>query len=410
MSKNTSRKVMRGTLLLGLSMVMACSEAAPVLNPPTLVAQVPTARATTALVKALPTRIRGVNVTIGENDFNPASELPRWKQWGANTVRVMLNIDRVSPLQSSWPGPGTVGGNLLVMPPLGEDALNPYRDNLDKLDRIVAVARQQNLRLIVVIDNAWGRHTAGYWTPAGATLRDHLVAFWEAMARRYRDEPAVVAYDLLNEPDPSFGYLNDLPGEHAAWNEELIPRLHQAIRAIDSQTWLAIEPTPMGLVSGYAGFGGLSRLPLLDDPRVLYQLHFYSPATYTAQGLDGTRPGLPYPGAARDHDMPADEYWDAQRIELALKPAADFARDHGVRVYVGEFGVLRWAPGAERWIRDVILTMEQAGLDWTFHSPANYNGWNPSFAPDDPVSGEAWGRKQTPSLQQLIRGLRGQAG
>ena len=45
-----------------------------------------------ASAKSLPPRLRGVNVTIGENDFDPQTELPRWKQWGANTVRVMLNI------------------------------------------------------------------------------------------------------------------------------------------------------------------------------------------------------------------------------------------------------------------------------------------------------------------------------
>lgn len=359
-----------------------------------------------ASAKSLPPRLRGVNVTIGENDFDPQTELPRWKQWGANTVRVMLNIDRATPFQSSWPGPGTLGGNLLVMPPLGEDALNPYRDNLAKLDRILDIAEREGLAVVLVLDNAWGRHTAGYWSDAGTALRDHLIAFWQAIARRYRDKPTLIAYDLLNEPDPSFGYVNDVPGEHAAWNQDLIPRLHAAIRAIDSQTWLSLEPTPMALSAGYAGFGGLQNLPILNDPRVLYQVHFYSPATYTAQGLDGSRPNLSYPGPARDHDMPADEHWDAQLIAAALQPAVDFARSYGVRVYVGEFGVLRWAPGAERWLADVISAMEQGGLDWTFHSPANYNGWNPSFAADDPVSGEPWGGRETLSLQVLKQGLR----
>ena len=39
--------------------------------------------------------------------------------------------------------------------------------------------------------------------PGGVGLQDRFAAAWQHLARRFRDEPAVVGYDLLNEPYPS---------------------------------------------------------------------------------------------------------------------------------------------------------------------------------------------------------------
>jgi endoglycosylceramidase len=39
--------------------------------------------------------------------------------------------------------------------------------------------------------------------PGGVGLQDRFAAAWRHLARRFRDEPAVIGYDLLNEPYPS---------------------------------------------------------------------------------------------------------------------------------------------------------------------------------------------------------------
>jgi len=40
--------------------------------------------------------------------------------------------------------------------------------------------------------------------------KKHLIAIWRRLATRYRDEPAVLGYDLLNEPIPHFPKLTSL--------------------------------------------------------------------------------------------------------------------------------------------------------------------------------------------------------
>ena len=70
------------------------------------------------------------------------------------------------------------------------------------------------------------------------------------------------------------------------------------------------------------------------------------------------------------------------------------------RIMVGEFGALRWADGADRWLNDCIELFEEYGWDWCNHSPSGWNGYNvtyspdrenwPATAPDGGLRGVAW--------------------
>jgi len=65
--------------------------------------------------------------------------------------------------------------------------------------------------------------------------QDQLCAAWELLAARYADEPAVAAYDLLNEPLPDF---------FSQYNDGVLPlyrRLIAKIRAIDPDHMIMLE-------------------------------------------------------------------------------------------------------------------------------------------------------------------------
>jgi hypothetical protein len=73
---------------------------------------------------------------------------------------------------------------------------------LAKLDKMVEIARQTNVRLILTGPDHW-EGQPDYWRPdrfAGEKALAALDRFWEVVGRRYRDEPAIFAWDLLNEP------------------------------------------------------------------------------------------------------------------------------------------------------------------------------------------------------------------
>jgi len=51
-------------------------------------------------------------------------------------------------------------------------------------------------------DNFWANKPG----PDGVGLQDHYAKVWQAVARRFADDPAVIGYDLMNEPSPGTAY------------------------------------------------------------------------------------------------------------------------------------------------------------------------------------------------------------
>jgi endoglucanase len=68
--------------------------------------------------------------------------------------------------------------------------------------------------------------------------QEQTVRLWQALARRYRDQPAVAGYDLLNEPLPS-----DYQHRYADDLVSLYGELTAAIRAVDPEHLIIYEGT-----------------------------------------------------------------------------------------------------------------------------------------------------------------------
>jgi len=141
--------------------------------------------------------------------------------------------------------------------------------------------------------------------------------------------------------------------------------------------------------------------PRGDESRIVYSFHMYAPHNYTHQGI-GKRPrGLVYPGMLKMFPGSPVKHWDRETLAEYIKPALDFKRKHGVRMYIGEFSAVRWAPGRAEWVEDVISLFEADSLDWSFHSYTGWNGWNPTFPPDAKGSNEPDGGHQGERLRVL---------
>src|SRR6266481_3835973 len=91
-------------------------------------------------------------------------------------------------------------------------------DGFKLLDRLIAWSRAEELYVILDLHAAPGGQTgtniddsAGYpWLYQSPQEQEHLIAIWRRLATHYRDEPAVLGYDLLNEPIPHFPRLASL--------------------------------------------------------------------------------------------------------------------------------------------------------------------------------------------------------
>jgi hypothetical protein len=217
----------------------------------------------------------------------------------------------------------------------------------------------------LVVENVWTDRAA----------QDAWVEMWHTTAARYRDNPIVVGYDLMCEPNAP-GRLLEIwdGGEFYAsyagtlydWNQ-FYPRIVEVIREVDSDTPILISPI---------GWGAVRWLPYLepvDDPRIVYTVHQYEPQDqYTHQEPSGANT---YPGRFDlNWDGEPDDF-DRAWLDGFLSIIDDFKARHGMPVAVNEYGVVRWVPNAADFMRDEMALFERRRMNHAFWV------FNPAWAP-----------------------------
>jgi hypothetical protein len=241
-----------------------------------------------------------------------------------------------------------------------------------RLAAVVTAARRiQAHRLAVVI----ALDPATWHLEASAADRLRLIETWRMLARALSGlDPDLLMPELLNEPV----FANDAEG----WQ-----RLQSATLA----TVRAVLPEVTVILTGanWGGVDGLLALAPINDPDVVYSLHFYEPTELTA--LAAWKPGLDRAALAR-LPFPADDaaacadalrgtdagtadigryycatHWDDSRIAARLDAVAAWSRAHAASVMIGEFGATRDLPPATRlaWLRAVRTEAETRHIGWT---------------------------------------------
>ena len=195
---------------------------------------------------------------------------------------------------------------------------------------------------------------------------DHFVETWRGIARRFKGSPALLAYDLVNEPHQTYNAV----GGNDFLSLQL--RAAKAIREIDPDIPIVVEPIH---AASPEGFKTLRAVPMKD---VVYEVHVYQPFAYTHQGLN---PGKPW---EKTRWPDPEKGWDKAFLREKLAPVREFQLRHGARIYVGEFSAIAWAEGAGDYLRDCIELFEEYGWDWTFHAFDEFAGWNIEQEADKP--------------------------
>jgi aryl-phospho-beta-D-glucosidase BglC (GH1 family) len=238
---------------------------------------------------------------------------------------------------------------------------------LADVDKMLVLAKRHGIRAVIDLHSPPGGRTKDgtMLMTQEARFQDHFVKVWERMAKRYKGNPAVWAYDLINEPTqnrPSPAGVGDWLGMQV--------RAAKAVRAIDAQTPIMIT------VDGWGGPTNFGWLAAVDVPRIIYQVHMYEPGSYTHQGVHGAMPDplRTYPG------MIDNRMADKEALRRVLQPVRDFQRAYNVHIYVGEFSAIRWAPGADRYLADCVDLFEEYGWDWSYHAFREWPGWSIEYA------------------------------
>ncbi|MBX3313557.1 MAG: cellulase family glycosylhydrolase [Actinobacteria bacterium] len=205
-----------------------------------------------------------------------------------------------------------------------------------------------------------------------ADLRAQQIEAWTEVVQRFSDHPALLGYDLLNEPFGKIRSGEDLLSAAArVEREQLTPmyqRLTDAISAIDPDHWVFIEPPNL------ASLGVATSLGRVDGPKVALYPHMYDSniesATYT-------------PGGVIEYDPAFFSKW-ADAITT-------YTDSYPVPMLVGEWGIARpEVPGMDAFVADSLETLDRVTSGWSVFNWCMGSGYCPLDAAgnDRPAIGQ----------------------
>lgn len=285
--------------------------------------------------------------------------------YAAHGVRVMLDMHQdIYGYAPTWGNGGAVWTIELAL--------------VEPAPTLPPVASWSNAYFLDPVTMAFDRFFA--YEGVGRTLQDRYTASWVHVAERFRDHPAVVGYDIMNEPFPGSAWdplelgIASFEGSpcYAFDREKLGPfyqRVIDAIRSVDEDHVIFYEPR-----FGAAGNGGRSYLPTLVDPRdgddrLAYAPHMYS-LSYEANYE--YRPNV---------DNSVERFEAARALEI---------READVPLVVGEWGLDQSGVGGLELTELEAASFDRLNAGWAYWSydPGNAasGGWNPFYRTGSPTT------------------------
>ncbi len=206
----------------------------------------------------------------------------------------------------------------------------------DLLDHLIETCARHGIYTVLDLHTAPGwqnqdwhcdnpAHLTQFWNHRH--FQDRVVWLWEVIAERYKHNPWIVGYNLLNEPADPTG-LRVAP---------FYRRIVAAVQAIDQDRMILLDGNRHGI-----DFQMFDEVP----PNVVFSPHDYPPPGHT--------PHARYPGAhvpmhvmapesgadGTDHLRDNVKYWDKAAVEANFVESAAAALEHGMPLFVGEFNAV----------------------------------------------------------------------
>lgn len=194
-----------------------------------------------------------------------------------------------------------------------------------------------------------------------------VAQFWKDLATRLKGHPAIVGYNLVNEPHPeiyfkkySFRDLDDwyktikgTPADLNIFNEKLV----DAIRSVDTETPIIVES---GL---YATPWAFDYLQPLKDDKIIYSFHMYEHNHLFSQ--------YAYPGTMTIEETGEEFELNKESLNNFFNPIREWSQKYNIppnRIWVGEFGCKRHIEGVDRYLKDLISIFNENNWHWSFYT------------------------------------------
>jgi endoglucanase len=215
------------------------------------------------------------------------------------------------------------GFNVIRVPLHWKLFQTPDDEGFQLLDNVVRWSHEAGLYVVLDLHAAPGGQTGaniddghGYpWLFVDAGAQQQTIDLWKRLAEHYRDEPAVLGYDLLNEPIPNFPGLESLNPRL----EPLYKRIAAAIRSVDQHHIL--------ILGGAQWDTNLSVFGPPFDSNTIYTVH---------------------------------KYW-VPPVQAQIEPWLEFRERYHVPIWLGESG-----ENTDEWIATFRALLEKNNIGWAF--------------------------------------------
>jgi outer membrane murein-binding lipoprotein Lpp len=275
------------------------------------------------------------------------------------------------------------------------------------LDNIIEMIEEADMFAVIAFTSGPGRSVTNYWGTGDEDFPWHLhnndvweqqeaqdawVDMWRYTAERYKDNPIIVGYQLLHEPNSNAAardrdsllvdreywdpeeFYEAYGGSLVDWNQ-LYPRIVESVREVDKNT-------PV-LIGGNA-FSSVRWLPFVDpveDSKAVYLFHQYEPMRYTHTWPLDTEGNfdVEYPGVFDVDWDGRDDVFDKSWLDNYFSTIDDYVDSYDVSVASTEFGCTRWSPGVEVFMDDEMGLFEERGINsalWMWYPDWKPYAWN----------------------------------
>lgn len=257
----------------------------------------------------------------------------------------------------------------------------PYcydRQGLGYIDRALSWARKYKLYVILDLHGAAGCQNQDWhcdslgcsdlWQKRSYQRR--TFALWKFLAHRYKDNPVVAGYDILNE-----SVVDDAHALNAFYKKAI-----KAIRSADKNHILFVE--------GNKWATNIECLADFDDDNWALSIHFYHPIEFTFNLV----PSLSYPFRYKETT------WNKAMVRRMVEVYAKEARRRKLPVLVGEFGVYNRDNhfNETSYLKDTLSAFKKNGFHWTYWT---YKAIKNTMFPDGILSyypNDLWVNRQGP--------------
>lgn len=191
----------------------------------------------------------------------------------------------------------------------------------------------------------------GFWR--SDDLQAHFTEAWRRVAARLRDSPAVIGFDVMNEPHWGSAPVASFEEDYLA---PFYDRVVAAVRG-EAPDWVAfLEPA----ASRNLGFP--TRLPPFPYPDVVYAPHSYDPMAEGGAGFDAAR---------------------REALVSTFPLLRDEARTLGAALWIGEYGGMAATPGIVEYMDaeyDAQASVTAGGMYWEYGRNDGYGIVDPTGA------------------------------